>query len=450
MTAASEETAKTVIHVKDLTKIYKLYPNNHARFKEAFSRKTYHTDFYALRDINFDIQEGDCYGIIGKNGSGKSTLLKILTGVLTPTTGEVNIEGRISALLELGAGFNPEYTGVQNIYLNGEILGFSKEEMDKKYDEIISFADIGDHIYQPVKTYSSGMFVRLAFAIAINVDPEILIVDEALSVGDAFFQLKCYKKFTELKKRGKTIVFVTHDLSSVIKYCNRVLVINEGGIIAEGDAHEMVDVYKQILVNEEMLKGAKRELPETSEEEMNDALDNDYTVEGQNTSALSSNIRLSENILEYGTKQAEIISLNVFDAKGRPAPQIEKFDTLTVKMKVKFNEEIKDPIFALTFKNIKGTEITGTNTMYEGVEGFTAEPGEVYEASFTQEIPFQSGSYFISLGCTGLDVQGNFSVFHRFYDVAEIMVLSAKQDTVGYFDTHSIVTLEKTDNGGAA
>ena len=435
------EQKKLAVRVQDLSKVYKLYDSNHARFKEALSfsknKKQYHKDFYALNDINFAVKEGECYGIIGKNGSGKSTLLKIITGVLSESSGSVEINGRISALLELGAGFNPEYNGIENIYLNGQIIGFTKAEMDQKLQEIIDFADIGDHIYQPVKTYSSGMFVRLAFAIAINVDPEILIVDEALSVGDAFFQLKCYKKFTEIKKKGKTIIFVTHDLSSVIKYCDRVMVLNEGTVVDEGTAHEMVDVYKQILVDEEMLKANKQR----------GGSDGSTEKELFSNRQLKCNIRLNEQILEYGTKQAEIIELTVLDANGKAAPQIEKFDELTVKFKVRFNEEIKDPIFALTFKNIKGTEITGTNTMYEGIEGFTAEPGEIYEASFRQEIPFQGGSYFISLGCTGLDVQGNFSVFHRFYDVASITVLS-KQDTVGYFVNHSVVLLDKLDSIG--
>lgn len=423
---------KEIIKVEDVTKIYQLYPNSNARFKEAIlpGKRCYHKDFYALHDVSFSVEEGECFGIIGKNGSGKSTLLKILTGVLSPSSGKIEIDGRISALLELGAGFNPEYNGIQNIYLYGEIMGFTREEIDKRIDEIIEFADIGDHINQPVKTYSSGMFVRLAFAVAINVDPEILIVDEALSVGDAFFQLKCYKKFTELKKAGKTIVFVTHDLSSVIKYCDRVMVLNEGTKCAEGGAHEMVDVYKQILVDEEMLKANDA----AENEEFNE---NDLSTTVKN---LKCNLKISEGVIDYGTRQAEIIELEVLDKNGKPAPQIEKFDQLKIRFKVRFNEEIKDPIFALTFKDIKGTEITGTNTMYEGLEGFTAKPGEEIEVSFTQEMPFQSGTYFISLGCTGLDVQGNFSVFHRLYDVAEVNVLS-KQDTVGFFDTHSEVTL---------
>lgn len=432
-TESKFENKKEVIRVENLQKVYHLYPSSGARFKEAIlpGKRNYHQDFYALDDISFSVREGECYGIIGKNGSGKSTLLKILTGVLSPSGGKVEIDGRISALLELGAGFNMEYNGIQNIFLNGEIMGFTRDEIKQKMDEIISFADIGDHIYQPVKTYSSGMFVRLAFAIAINVDPEILIVDEALSVGDAFFQLKCYKKFTELKKQGKTIIFVTHDLSSVIKYCDKVMVLNSGKKRAEGGAHEMVDVYKQILVDEEMLKAAK------SEEDLRNAgsLDEDEID-------LKCNLKISDGVLDYGTKQAEIFELTILDKDGNPAPQLEKYDEIEVRFKVRFNEEIKDPIFALTFKDVKGTEITGTNTMYEGLEGFTAEPGEVCEISFKQSLPFQSGSYFVSLGCTGLDVAGNFSVFHRLYDVVELSVLS-KQDTVGFFDTHSKLHLTR-------
>ena len=201
---------KNVISVQHLSKMYKLYDKPSDRLKRSLglSRKKKYREHYALHDVNFNIHEGECVGIIGVNGSGKSTILKIITGVLAPTTGEVKVNGRISALLELGAGFNMEYSGLENVYLNGTMIGFSEEEIDAKLDDILAFADIGDYIHQPVKTYSSGMFVRLAFAVAINIDPEILIVDEALSVGDVFFQAKCYHKFEEFKKQGKTILLL--------------------------------------------------------------------------------------------------------------------------------------------------------------------------------------------------------------------------------------------------
>ena len=209
------------INVCDVTKIYRLYDKPIDRLKESISltHKKYHKEFFALDKISFSVEKGSTVGIIGTNGSGKSTILKIITGVLNPTTGSVEVDGNISALLELGAGFNMDYTGIENIYMNGTMMGFSREQMEAKLPEILEFADIGDFVYQPVKTYSSGMFVRLAFALAINVEPEILIVDEALSVGDVFFQAKCYRRMEEIRKTGTTILMVTHDMGSVIKYC---------------------------------------------------------------------------------------------------------------------------------------------------------------------------------------------------------------------------------------
>lgn len=236
-----------VINVNHVKKIYSLYENKKDRFKEAFSitGKKYHKDFYALNDINFSIQKGECVGIIGLNGSGKSTLLKILTGVLTQSDGNVEIRGKVSALLELGAGFNPEYTGFENIYLNAMIMGFSKKETDEKLQDILDFADIGDFINQPVKVYSSGMFVRLAFAIAINVEPDILIVDEALSVGDVFFQQKCYKKIKELAGKS-TVLIVSHDLNAMTKFCKRIIVMNKGNIEFDGEPNEAITQYFKI------------------------------------------------------------------------------------------------------------------------------------------------------------------------------------------------------------
>ena len=246
-----KKNAEVAIEVNNLSKVYKLYDKPSDRFREALrlTRKQYR-EHYALRDVNMTIRQGETVGIIGTNGSGKSTILKIITGVLNPTAGQVQVNGRISALLELGAGFDMEYNGIENVYLNGTMIGFSEEEIERKLPEILDFADIGDYVHQPVKTYSSGMFVRLAFAVAINIDPEILIVDEALSVGDVFFQAKCYRKFEEFKAKGKTIVFVSHDLSSVSKYCDRVYLLNQGVLLGEGSPKKMIDAYKQVLVGQ--------------------------------------------------------------------------------------------------------------------------------------------------------------------------------------------------------
>ena len=247
-----QEVDVSAIDVRDVVKVYKLYDKPSDRIKEAFGlgRKQRAKLHYALSGVSMNIYRGETVGIIGTNGSGKSTILKIITGVLTPTSGEVKVNGRISALLELGAGFNMEYNGIENVYLNGTMMGFSEKEIDERLPDILEFADIGDYVYQPVKTYSSGMLVRLAFAVAINIDPEILIVDEALSVGDVFFQAKCYHKFEEFKKLGKTIVFVSHDLGSISKYCDRVFLLNHGKLLGEGGPKEMIDTYKRVLVGQ--------------------------------------------------------------------------------------------------------------------------------------------------------------------------------------------------------
>jgi len=244
---SSKEAA---IVVENLSKVYQIYEKPIDRLKQTLIRgkKQYYKEFNALQNVNFKVNGGETVGIIGVNGSGKSTLLQMLAGTLHPTTGEIKVNGRIAALLELGSGFNPDFTGRENVYLNGSIFGVSKEEMDKRFEEIEKFANIGDFIDQPVKSYSSGMYVRLAFAVAINVDADILIVDEALAVGDVFFQAKCYKKFEEYKNNGKTILLVTHDLGSVIKYCDSVILLNKGELLSIGNPKDIVDEYKKLLV----------------------------------------------------------------------------------------------------------------------------------------------------------------------------------------------------------
>lgn len=250
---------EVVISVKNLTKTYKIYDKPIDRLKEAISpfKKVYSKEFNALSDISFEVYKGDILGILGKNGSGKSTLLKIITGVLSPTYGIVNRFGKISSILELGAGFNMEYTGIQNIYLNGTIAGYSEEEINERLDNIVSFADIGDFINQPVKTYSSGMFARLAFSVAINVDPDILIVDEALAVGDLDFQLKCMDKFNEFRDLGKTILYVSHDINSIKRYCNRCIWLRNGHIESNGDTNTITDRYIDFLKRKEQEENTK-------------------------------------------------------------------------------------------------------------------------------------------------------------------------------------------------
>jgi len=419
-----------VISVKNLTKVYRLYEKPLDRLKESFNvfHKQYYKEHYALNNLNFEVKKGETVGIIGVNGAGKSTLLKVITGVLTPTSGSLEIKGRISALLELGAGFNSEYTGIENIYLNGTMMGFTRKEIEKKMDEILSFADIGDFVYQPVKTYSSGMFVRLAFAVAINIDPEILIVDEALSVGDVFFQAKCYKKFEDFKKMGKTILFVSHSLSSISKYCDRVILMDKGSKLAEGLPPEMIDLYKKVLVKQNTIF--------ETENEKSKKID-----ESENSDSLWYK-KLSLNPIQnsYGDKKAEIIDFAIIDSGGKITNQIEKGSEFKIKMKVKFSHNIEDPIFAFTIVDLQGTDVTGTNTMYEKANIGKVVPGDIKTVSFTQRMDIQGGEYLLSLGCTGYS-DGDFTVYHRLYEVCSISVISDK-NTVGFYDMNSKVEIE--------
>ena len=407
------------IQVKHLDKMYKLYNKPSDRLRETLGFKVPVREHYALRDVNFQVERGETVGIIGTNGSGKSTILKIITGVLNPTAGEVKVDGRISALLELGAGFNMEYTGIENVYLNGTMMGFSKEKVDARLQDILDFADIGDFVYQPVKSYSSGMFVRLAFAVAINIDPEILIVDEALSVGDVFFQAKCYRKFEEFKKMGKTILFVSHDLSSISRYCDRVILLNKGVKLEEGSPKQMVDMYKQLLVGQDPAKA------EEKKEEQKESWSQQFQV--------------NPNMLEYGTKLAEIVDFAVLDDKDRCTNTIEKSSSFRIRMKVVFHQDIQEPIIAYTFKDIKGTEITGTNTLFEKKSVEHSQAGDSCTVTFEQEMFLQGGEYLLSFGCTGYK-DGEFTVFHRLYDACNITVVSNK-NTVGFYDMNSKVEI---------
>ena len=448
----SELETKYAIEVDKVTKIYKLYDKPIDRLKESlnFSHKEYHKDFYALNELSFHVKKGQTVGIIGTNGSGKSTILKIITGVLTPTTGQVKVNGKISALLELGAGFNMDYTGIENIYMNGTMMGYSKKEMDDKLQDILDFAEIGDFVYQPVKTYSSGMFIRLAFALAINVEPEILIVDEALSVGDVFFQAKCYRRMEEIRQSGTTILMVTHDMGSIIKYCDKVVLLNKGNFVAEGSAGHMVDLYKKILagqmeaLDEELEKEGNAEcsgptdLEKTAFTSEKDKLEKKYHLERP---LMKSKITINANRTEYGDGRAEIYDLGLFDERGSLTNLLIKGEMFTIRECIRFHADIEAPIFTYTIKDKKGTDLTGTNTMFEGTDIQPVKNGDEYQVEFTQKMTLQGGEYLLSMSCTGFE-HGEHVVYHRLYDVANLTVISNK-NTVGVYDMESQVKAVK-------
>lgn len=379
-----------VIKVEHLSKVYKLYDQKSDRLREAlsFTDKKYYREFYALNDISFDVRRGETVGIIGTNGSGKSTLLKIITGVVAPSGGNYSVNGKVSALLELGAGFNMEYTGIQNIDLYGTMSGYTAEEMKTRREEIIRFADIGDYINQPVKNYSSGMFARLAFAAAISIDPEILIVDEALSVGDVFFQSKCFRKFDELMEKGTSILFVSHDTTQVRKMCSRVLWIEKGVQKMYGDSDEVCKAYfnemiqsRNARVENEIEKGVMEE--ETPDEEPQMVFLPRITPQGDSI--------FSERV--------EVLSVFAKDSRGEYVHQLTADQTYTFGVVIQAHEDLDSIIVGFLVLNRKGENVIGENTFADGDISLTLKNGEIIQTEFTLTMPrIHSDQYTVSVG----------------------------------------------------
>ena len=339
-----------VVQVKNLSKVYKLYDRPIDRLKESLHpfRRKYHREFHALNDVSFEIFKGETLGIIGKNGAGKSTLLKIITGVLTPSKGEVSIKGKISALLELGAGFNPEFTGIENIYMNGTILGYSKCEMDEKLENILNFADIGDYVYQPVKMYSSGMFARLAFSVAINVDPDILIVDEALSVGDIAFQYKCFQRMNELKAKGVTLIIVSHSTQQILQHCDRALLLDHGNLLSSDcNVKKVVIEYEKIMRN---LVGLKS----------NENFDSDIDLGNLD---VTSDKELNEK--RMGTYRAIIKNVHVSNESpiSDEDTYLESGHKAYLDFTIYAKEEIKDVVLGVSLRNREGIDLWVDNNL---------------------------------------------------------------------------------------
>jgi len=373
------------ISVQNLSKIYKLYDSNKDRLKEAINplKKKYYRDFYALNNISFEVQKGETLGIIGKNGSGKSTLLKIITGLLTPTMGNIEVNGKVSALLELGAGFNPEYSGIENIYLNGTITGFTREEMNSKMEDIVSFADIGNFLYQPVKIYSSGMFVRLAFAVSINVEPDILIIDEALAVGDIRFQQKCYRKINDLHEKGKTILFCTHDTGAVLNLCSSCLWIHDGYIKNSGDPDEIIKNYQAYMYYDQNIKEV--------------AQDNAVQLTQLDRKEVCwLNV---ENCSFFGEGGAEITDVCFYDEEtGKSVSTLKGGEKVVLGIKATILSIIEAPIFGFSVKNSYSVNAFSVNTFQEKckIKKFTGNEKTEVLFSFIFP-PLSNGIYSIDL-----------------------------------------------------
>lgn len=402
------------ISVNNLTKVYHLYNKTQDRLKEALHplRKSYHHDFYALDNVSFEVQKGETVGIIGKNGAGKSTLLKIITGVLTPTGGSVEVHGKIASLLELGAGFNPEMTGLENIYLNGTLMGFSKQEMDKKIDNILEFANIGDFIYQPVKMYSSGMFARLAFSVAINVDAEILIVDEALSVGDMLFQAKCIAKMTELMERGTTILFVSHDIHAVRSLCNQGIYLENGKVKMLGSAGKVVDKY----ISDDQ-KASNVHLQELQK----DAIEADpqkcidfQTAKVPIVVALEPSIGEKEGMQRYGDGGAEILDYAILDTHFQRTNQLVSKADYYIQMSICFHEDLPTFVATTTVFGLDGEQLLAWINTQDEIDFPAVSKGDVVVVTTKVNMPLKQDIY--KLGAS-VEFPSIPLIQHRFLDM---------------------------------
>ena len=369
----------TALRVQGVAKQYRTYARPGDRLKESLTRGRLrrHKEFWALHDVSFELNEGDIVGIIGPNGCGKSTLLQIIAGTLEPTHGEVWHQGRISALLELGAGFDQEFTGVENVYMNASLLGFSRRETDALLPNIERFAEIGDFLYQPVKTYSSGMYVRLAFAIAASVEPEILIIDEALAVGDAVFQHRCLRRIKELHERGTTVLFVSHDAAAIRALCSRAILMNQGRIISDGAPAEVLNHYQEIVMERERA----------------------YEAESESSSATPAEVQTFEPLsftYRHGNHLAEIVVAELSDATSHRTEIIETGTPLTMKVAVRFKADIADPVIGFLIRNRHGISAYGTNTLEHKLELGNVRRGEVVEVTFAFNCWLGIDNYSIS------------------------------------------------------
>jgi len=462
-------SSDTIIQADGLCKAYRIWTNPSARLKSpaleavaaAFPRTSVpyralaaraargYRDFFALRDVSLNIKRGEALGIIGRNGSGKSTLLQMIAGTLTPTTGTLAVNGRVSALLELGSGFNPEFTGRENVFINGAILGLSRQEMTARFDAIADFAEIGDFIDQPVKIYSSGMMMRLAFAVAAHVDPDILIVDEALSVGDARFQLKCARAIDRFIGQGVTLLFVSHDASLVKRLCQHAILLEHGHVVYAGKPNDVVNLYSKLTIDGTTVESLRNDIvalkkkssatpgipvsdtqasptaptspqkPGASSEEPVD------TPADDQTEALladeRSHVQVSGQEFSYGGELGHIQSVLAMDGALQPRTWFTTGEPVTIRMVVEAHEDLHEPIFALTIKNTAGVEIYGTNTLFSKQPAPPMKTGEQREVDFSLDLNLVAGHYFLSFGFTHF-VGDKLVVLQRRYDAIKIDV----------------------------
>lgn len=406
------------IGVHQLAKRYQIYETPRDRLKQFMlprirrlvgaQPKHYFSEFWALNDVSFEVKKGETVGIIGRNGSGKSTLLQMICGTLSPTQGHVEVNGRVAALLELGAGFNPEFTGRENIFMNGTLLGLSKQEIEARYDDIVAFADVGMFIDQPVKMYSSGMYVRVAFAIAASMDPSILIVDEALAVGDLAFQAKCMVRLRELMDRGTTVLFVSHDMSSVRNICSKVLWLKQGRAVTYGDPKQVVGAYVSEM-NLEINRISGRQSTEAAPVRV-DVAPAPETISQEGATFLAGHTR-------YGDGRATILDVAVLNAQGVPTELLELRESYTVRVIVKANADVEQPVVGYSVRDFKGNQVVGAmNSNFPDVEMPSFEAGKVYCIDIRGTNTLTQGGYTVNIGIENMVQQNK---VHQYLDVLE-------------------------------
>lgn len=381
-----------IIEAQRVSKCFRIYrrPSDHLRELVTFGRRKYHETFWAVRDVDVTVARGTCLGIIGENGSGKSTLLRVMAGVVRPTSGSIVVNGRVSALLELGAGFNPEFTGRENIFLNASILGFTDAETRERLPSIEKFAEIGEFVDRPVKTYSSGMFVRLAFAVAIHMDPDVLIVDEALSVGDIFFQQRCIRRIQNLKSKGVTIVFVSHDLETVRGLADQTIWMEHGQVRQFGKTDDVVSKYLAAMVTrgrkevmEEVAVGKALEVPE------------ELDLAADALARIPVFVDSFHNVdHRYGSGKAQICGIGVFNKEGHPVAGVEQGDRICIRISVEFSSEVEQPNVGFMLRNRLGQDVAGTNVLYEGIRLPKAQPGERLSVDFVMDLPYLHAGFY--------------------------------------------------------
>jgi len=436
----------TAISINSVSKKYRLFGSPMERLLEALHpfNKQYHREFWALKDISFDIPKGSTIGIIGRNGSGKSTLLQIICSVLQPTDGSVTVNGRISALLELGSGFNPDFTGRENVMLNGVLMGFAKDEMKDRLPVIEAFADIGEFFDQPLKIYSTGMAVRLAFAAAINVDPEILIVDEALAVGDAKFQNKCFRKFLEFKEAGKTILFVTHDMGAITKHCDQAILLETGITLKSGVPKEVVRCYEELLFTGVISEKVESQV---------DIVQENYISVNQLTSRVQIELEnflqdipskdncvnrnsYNKNEYRFGDKRGEIIDYLIICGEEVDPVKVRSGDTVKIYLKVKVHQAIDAPMIGFAINTKDGIMVNGSNTRFHSKSYKSLESGDFAVISVSLMLGLQSGDFFITMALAEKEFAKDTMIDTR-HDLIHLLIYQEKHlfDGLAYLES---------------